>query len=133
MHAQEMIRMGANITIDGHRAIVQGPTPLSGATVIASDLRASASLVLAGLVASNTTYIDRIYHLDRGYERIEEKLQDLGASIERIGLEDISPDKECRSVVTAAPGCGAAIAVYGRIIRGLPECQYLFAAYRAVP
>jgi UDP-N-acetylglucosamine 1-carboxyvinyltransferase len=84
MHAQEMIRMGANIAIDGHRAVVQGPTPLSGATVIASDLRASASLVLAGLVASNTTYIDRIYHLDRGYEKIEEKLQDLGASIERI-------------------------------------------------
>ena len=84
MHAQEMIRMGANIAIDGHRAVVQGPTPLSGATVIASDLRASASLVLAGLVASSTTYIDRIYHLDRGYEKIEEKLQDLGASIERI-------------------------------------------------
>jgi UDP-N-acetylglucosamine 1-carboxyvinyltransferase len=84
MHAQEMIRMGANITIDGHHAIVQGPTPLSGAAVIASDLRASASLVLAGLVASNTTYIDRIYHLDRGYEKIEEKLQDLGANIERI-------------------------------------------------
>jgi len=79
-----MIRMGANITIDGHQAIVHGPTPLSGATVIASDLRASASLVLAGLVASNTTYIDRIYHLDRGYERIEEKLQQLGASIERV-------------------------------------------------
>jgi UDP-N-acetylglucosamine 1-carboxyvinyltransferase len=84
MHAQEMIRMGANITIDGHHAVVQGPTPLSGATVIASDLRASASLVLAGLVASNTTYIDRIYHLDRGYEKIEEKLQDLGADIERV-------------------------------------------------
>jgi len=84
MHAQEMIRMGANIAVDGHHAVVQGPTPLSGATVIASDLRASASLVLAGLVASNTTYIDRIYHLDRGYEKIEEKLQDLGANIERI-------------------------------------------------
>jgi UDP-N-acetylglucosamine 1-carboxyvinyltransferase len=84
LHALEMIRMGANITIGGHQAIVHGPTPLSGATVIASDLRASASLVLAGLVASNTTYIDRIYHLDRGYERIEEKLQQLGASIERV-------------------------------------------------
>ena len=79
-----MVRMGANITIDGRVATVHGPTPLSGATVIASDLRASASLVLAGLIASNTTYIDRIYHLDRGYERIEEKLQDLGANIERI-------------------------------------------------
>lgn len=84
LHAVEMVRMGANITIDGRVATVHGPTPLSGATVIASDLRASASLVLAGLIASNTTYIDRIYHLDRGYERIEEKLQDLGANIERI-------------------------------------------------
>ncbi len=84
VHAQEMMRMGANITIEGRQATVHGPTPLSGATVIASDLRASASLVLAGLVASNTTYIDRIYHLDRGYERLEEKLHNLGASIERI-------------------------------------------------
>jgi UDP-N-acetylglucosamine 1-carboxyvinyltransferase len=84
VHAQEMMRMGANITIDGRQATVHGPTPLSGATVIASDLRASASLVLAGLIASNTTYIDRIYHLDRGYERLEEKLHNLGASIERI-------------------------------------------------
>ena len=79
MHASEMVRMGANITIDGNVAIVHGPTPLSGAPVIASDLRASASLVLAGLVADNTTWIDRVYHIDRGYERIEEKLQALGA------------------------------------------------------
>jgi UDP-N-acetylglucosamine 1-carboxyvinyltransferase len=84
LHALELIRMGANIAIDGRQAVVHGPTPLSGATVIASDLRASASLVLAGLVASNTTIIERIYHLDRGYERIEEKLQELGAEIERI-------------------------------------------------
>jgi UDP-N-acetylglucosamine 1-carboxyvinyltransferase len=84
MHASEMIRMGANITVDGRQAIVRGPTPLSGATIIASDLRASASLVLAGLVANNTTYIDRVYHIDRGYERIESKLCALGARIERV-------------------------------------------------
>jgi UDP-N-acetylglucosamine 1-carboxyvinyltransferase len=84
LHASEIIRMGANISIDGRQAIVHGPTKLSGATVIASDLRASASLVLAGLVAHNTTYIDRIYHLDRGYERLEEKLRSLGASISRL-------------------------------------------------
>ena len=84
MHASEIIRMGANIAVDGRQAIVRGPTPLSGATIIASDLRASASLVLAGLVASNTTYIDRVYHIDRGYERIESKLRALGARIERV-------------------------------------------------
>jgi UDP-N-acetylglucosamine 1-carboxyvinyltransferase len=84
MHASEMVRMGANIEVDGRKAIVRGPTPLSGTTIIASDLRASASLVLAGLVASNTTYVDRVYHIDRGYERIENKLRDLGAQIERI-------------------------------------------------
>jgi UDP-N-acetylglucosamine 1-carboxyvinyltransferase len=83
MHASEMTRMGANIAVDGRQATVHGPTPLSGATVIASDLRASASLVLAGLVASNTTWIDRVYHIDRGYERIEEKLRSVGARIER--------------------------------------------------
>jgi UDP-N-acetylglucosamine 1-carboxyvinyltransferase len=84
MHASEIIRMGANITVDGRQAIVRGPTPLSGTTIIASDLRASASLVLAGLVASNTTYIDRVYHIDRGYERIESKLRSLGARIDRV-------------------------------------------------
>ncbi|HEV2288709.1 MAG TPA: UDP-N-acetylglucosamine 1-carboxyvinyltransferase [Candidatus Acidoferrales bacterium] len=84
MHASEILRMGANIEIEDRKAIVHGPTPLSGATIIASDLRASASLVLAGLVADNTTYIDRVYHIDRGYERIENKLRALGARIERI-------------------------------------------------
>ncbi|HEV2342273.1 MAG TPA: UDP-N-acetylglucosamine 1-carboxyvinyltransferase [Candidatus Acidoferrales bacterium] len=84
MHASEIIRMGADITVDGRQAIVRGPTPLSGTTIIASDLRASASLVLAGLVASNTTFIDRVYHIDRGYERIESKLVALGARIERV-------------------------------------------------
>ena len=84
MHASEMVRMGANITIDGRRAVVHGPTTLSGATVIASDLRASASLVLAALVAQGETVIDRVYHIDRGYERIEEKLAGVGALIRRV-------------------------------------------------
>jgi UDP-N-acetylglucosamine 1-carboxyvinyltransferase len=84
MHASELVRMGANIRIDGSRAIVTGETRLSGATVIASDLRASASLVLAALVAEGTTVIDRVYHIDRGYEKIEEKLRSVGAQIERL-------------------------------------------------
>jgi len=84
MHASELMRMGANIRIDGARAIVAGKTRLSGATVIASDLRASASLIIAGLVADGTTLIDRVYHLDRGYEKIEEKLRSVGAEIERL-------------------------------------------------
>ncbi len=84
MHASEMLRMGADITIDGRRAIVRGPTPLQGTGIIASDLRASASLVLAGLVASGETIVDRVYHIDRGYERIEEKLNALGARVERV-------------------------------------------------
>jgi UDP-N-acetylglucosamine 1-carboxyvinyltransferase len=84
LHASEMVRLGANITIDGRLATVSGPSPLSGATVLASDLRASASLVLAGLVASNTTWVERVYHIDRGYERIEEKLKSVGARIERV-------------------------------------------------
>jgi UDP-N-acetylglucosamine 1-carboxyvinyltransferase len=84
LHAAEMMRMGANIAINGTSATVTGPTLLSGAPITASDLRASASLVLAGLVASNTTIIDRVYHIDRGYERIEEKLRAVGARIERV-------------------------------------------------
>jgi UDP-N-acetylglucosamine 1-carboxyvinyltransferase len=84
MHALELVRMGANIRVVGRQAIVAGPRPLSGAQVIASDLRASASLVLAALVASGETIIDRVYHIDRGYERIEEKLAAVGAQIRRI-------------------------------------------------
>lgn len=84
MHASELQRMGAHISIDGRIAIVMGSTPLAGAPLIASDLRASASLVLAGLVASGETMIDRVYHIDRGYEKIEAKLRMLGADIERI-------------------------------------------------
>src|SRR6266571_2851294 len=85
MHAQELVRMGANIKIEGRRAIVRGKTPLSGAAVLASDLRASASLVLAAVVADGETIIDRVYHIDRGYEHIEEKLRGVGAQVKRIG------------------------------------------------
>ena len=84
MHAQELARMGANIRIDGRQALVAGPRQLSGAGVIASDLRASASLVLAALVARGETVIDRVYHIDRGYERIEAKLAQVGATIRRV-------------------------------------------------
>ncbi len=84
LHASEMMRMGANIAVEGNLAVVTGPTALSGAPVTASDLRASAGLVLAALVAGNTTWIDRVYHIDRGYERIEEKLESVGARIERV-------------------------------------------------
>jgi len=79
------VRMGANIKIEGRRAVVRGKTPLSAAAVLASDLRASASLVLAALVADGETIIDRVYHIDRGYEHIEEKLRGVGAQIRRIG------------------------------------------------
>ena len=85
MHVQELIRMGANITVEGRRAVVRGNTPLSAAAVMASDLRASASLVLAALVADGETILDRVYHIDRGYEHIEEKLRAVGAQIKRIG------------------------------------------------
>jgi UDP-N-acetylglucosamine 1-carboxyvinyltransferase len=85
MHAQELVRMGANIKIEGRRAVVRGKSPLSAAAVLASDLRASASLVLAALVADGETIIDRVYHIDRGYENIEEKLKGVGAQIRRIG------------------------------------------------
>jgi UDP-N-acetylglucosamine 1-carboxyvinyltransferase len=84
MHASEMQRMGARVQIEGHTAIVEGPTPLMGARVQASDLRASACLVLAGLAAQGETIIDRVYHIDRGYEKIESKLRSVGAEIERI-------------------------------------------------
>jgi len=85
MHAQELVRMGANIKVEGSRAIVRGHTPLSGAAVQCSDLRASASLVIAALVAEGETILDRVYHIDRGYERIEEKLRGANGQIRRIG------------------------------------------------
>ena len=84
MHVAELQRMGANIRVDGRTALVTGPTPLSGAQLMATDLRASACLVLAGLAAGGETVVDRVYHLDRGYYRIDEKLRGLGADIERI-------------------------------------------------
>ncbi len=84
MHVNELMRLGANIQIEGHNAIVRGVERLEGATVMATDLRASASLVIAALVANGETLIDRIYHLDRGYERIEEKLACLGANVKRV-------------------------------------------------
>jgi len=83
MHVNELVRLGANIQIDGKVSVVQGVTQLSGAIVMATDLRASASLVIAGLVAEGETIVDRIYHLDRGYDRMEAKLRKVGAQIER--------------------------------------------------
>ncbi|MGH9394040.1 MAG: UDP-N-acetylglucosamine 1-carboxyvinyltransferase, partial [Terriglobales bacterium] len=85
MHALELNRMGANIRIEGSRAVVRGPARLAGAAVLASDLRASASLVLAALAAEGETIIDRIYHLDRGYEKLEDKLRGAGAAVRRLG------------------------------------------------
>ena len=84
MHVNELVRLGANIEIDGNTAVVHGVASLSGATVMATDLRASASLVIAGLIADGETTIERIYHLDRGYDQMEAKLRAIGADIERL-------------------------------------------------
>jgi UDP-N-acetylglucosamine 1-carboxyvinyltransferase len=84
MHVNELLRLGARIQVDGKVAVIEGVPRLSGAAVMATDLRASASLVIAGLVADGETLVDRIYHLDRGYDRMEDKLRALGADIERI-------------------------------------------------
>ncbi len=100
MHASEMQRMGARIHIDGHTATVEGPTQLTGARVQASDLRASACLVLAGLAAEGETVIERVYHIDRGYEKIEDKLRNVGADIERV-----------REQIASAPDAGDTEAV----------------------
>ncbi len=83
MHVEELRRMGADIRVEGNRLIVTGRSTLTGAPVMASDLRASAGLILAGLAAEGMTEVQRVYHLDRGYERIEEKLRAIGANIER--------------------------------------------------
>jgi UDP-N-acetylglucosamine 1-carboxyvinyltransferase len=85
MHVQELVRMGANIKVDGNTATVRGPAKLSSAAVMCSDLRASASLVLAALVADGESVVDRVYHMDRGYEHIEDKLRSVGAQIQRLG------------------------------------------------
>ncbi|HEV7821519.1 MAG TPA: UDP-N-acetylglucosamine 1-carboxyvinyltransferase, partial [Burkholderiales bacterium] len=84
MHVQELRRLGAQIDVEGNTAVVKGVERLEGATVMATDLRASASLVIAGLIARGETTIERVYHLDRGYESIEEKLSRLGARIGRV-------------------------------------------------
>jgi UDP-N-acetylglucosamine 1-carboxyvinyltransferase len=84
MQVQELNRMGANIAVEGNTAVVSGVEGLTGAPVIATDLRASAALVIAGMVASGETAVDHIYHIDRGYECIEEKLSQLGARIRRV-------------------------------------------------
>ena len=84
MHVNELVRLGANIQLDGKQAVIHGVARLSGATVMATDLRASASLVIAGLVADGETLVDRIYHLDRGYDQMETKLRGIGADIERL-------------------------------------------------
>ncbi|HUX45269.1 MAG TPA: UDP-N-acetylglucosamine 1-carboxyvinyltransferase [Terracidiphilus sp.] len=96
MHVQELVRMGANIKLDGRTATVRGPAKLSAAAVMCSDLRASASLVLAALVADGESILDRVYHMDRGYERIEEKLQGVGAQIHRMG--NVFPQGEIETV-----------------------------------
>jgi UDP-N-acetylglucosamine 1-carboxyvinyltransferase len=85
MHVQELVRMGADIKVNGRTATVLGPARLSAAAVMCSDLRASASLVLAALVADGESILDRVYHMDRGYERIEQKLASVGAQIRRMG------------------------------------------------
>jgi len=84
MHAQELQRLGADIHLEGNTAVIQGVQQMSGAPIMATDLRASACLVLAGLVAKGDTVVDRVYHIDRGYENIEEKLGVLGAKIRRL-------------------------------------------------
>ncbi len=88
MHVPELCRMGANINVHGASAMVRGVTKLTGAPVMATDLRASVSLVLAGLAAEGETVVNRVYHLDRGYERLEEKLAACGAAIERLSGDD---------------------------------------------
>jgi UDP-N-acetylglucosamine 1-carboxyvinyltransferase len=84
IHVSELRRMGADITISGHAALVKGVKQLSGAPVMATDLRASACLILAGLVAQNTTEVNRVYHLDRGYQDLEQKFRQLGAAVKRV-------------------------------------------------
>jgi UDP-N-acetylglucosamine 1-carboxyvinyltransferase len=89
MHVPELLRMGADISLEGSSAIVLGGKKLKGAPVMASDLRASAALILAGLAAQDETWVQRIYHLDRGYAKFESKLQSLGANVERLPEDDL--------------------------------------------
>jgi UDP-N-acetylglucosamine 1-carboxyvinyltransferase len=98
MHVQELVRMGANIKVEGNTATVRGPARLSSAAVMCSDLRASASLVLAAMAAEGESVVDRVYHMDRGYERFEEKLRSVGAQIQRLG-DVFAPRPEKSSLV----------------------------------
>jgi hypothetical protein len=118
MHVQELIRMGANITISGRTATVRGKTPLQSAAVMCSDLRASASLVLAALVADGETILDRVYHLDRGYEHFEEKLRGVGAQIRRMG--DVFGLKSNCSSVHNAPATAARFSASSKSPRANP-------------
>ncbi len=105
MHVQELVRMGANIRVDGRTATVRGKTPLSAAAVMCSDLRASASLVLAALVADGESILDRVYNIDRGYEHIEEKLRGVGAQIRRIG--NLFAEKREHEMAEALPAASS--------------------------
>src|SRR5690606_20907390 len=98
MHVQELLRLGADIRIEGNTAVVLGVEHLSGATVMATDLRASASLVIAGLCARGETTVERIYHLDRGYAQMETRLAALGARIERIGAPAVKSGRRADDV-----------------------------------
>ena len=112
MHVQELQRLGADIQVKGNTAIIRGVDRLTGAPIMATDLRASASLVLAGLVADGVTTVDRVYHIDRGYEVIEEKLSQLGARIRRSGVSaNLEPLLFCSiaSNLDSWPGCVPAV------------------------
>ena len=98
MHVPELLRMGAEISLEGASSIIRGGRPLTGAPVMASDLRASAALILAGLAAEGDTWVQRIYHLDRGYDAFEKKLQGLGADVERL------PESEIPKAFLSQPG-----------------------------
>ena len=92
MHIPELARLGANIRIEGHSAIVRGVSELEGSEVVATDLRAGAALVLAGLVAKGETHVNSIYHIDRGYSNLESNLKKLGADIKRVTVEEINQE-----------------------------------------
>ena len=98
MHIPELLRMGAEVSLEGANAIVRGGKPMNGAPVMASDLRASAALILAGLVSEGETWVHRIYHLDRGYELFDQKLRNLGAEVERLPETALPPSFVARSI-----------------------------------
>ena len=135
MHVQELVRMGANISVDGRTATVRGPASLSAAAVMCSDLRASASLVLAALVADGESILDRVYHMDRGYERIEEKLRGVGAQIQRMG--NVFPrrrkKKRLPMIRCLEPQCQlAAICQRKSALGGLSQHALVFAKFKRI-